>query len=67
MNAGAKVRPKTETSNAIQQRIDTLNEHFTNNEIYLTKLLDGLSLVVARVCNGRCTKQKQNVQNICYF
>ncbi len=42
MNAGAKVRPKTETSNAIQQRIDTLNERFTNNEITLTELLDGL-------------------------
>ncbi len=48
MNAGAKVRPKTETSNAIQQRIDTLNERFTNNEINLTELLDGLSLVVAK-------------------
>ncbi len=40
MLAGAKVRPKTETSNAIQQRIDTLNERFTNNEINLTELLD---------------------------
>jgi hypothetical protein len=48
MNAGAKVRPKTETSNAIQQRIDTLNERFTNNEINLTELYDGLSLVVAK-------------------
>ncbi len=48
MNAGAKGRPKTETSNAIQQRIDTLNERFTNNEINLTELLDGLSLVVAK-------------------
>ncbi len=26
---------KMETSNAIKQRIDTLNEHFTNNEIDL--------------------------------
>jgi hypothetical protein len=48
MNAVAKVRPKTETNNAIQQRIDTLNERFTNNEINLTELLDGLSLVVAK-------------------
>jgi hypothetical protein len=48
MNAGAKGRPKTEISNAIQQRIDTLNERFTNNEINLTELLDGLSLVVAK-------------------
>jgi hypothetical protein len=48
MNAGAKDRPKTEISNAIQQRIDTLNERFTNNEINLTQLLDGLSLVVAK-------------------
>jgi hypothetical protein len=30
MNAGAKGRPETEISNAIQQCIDTLNERFTN-------------------------------------
>jgi hypothetical protein len=40
MNAAAKGRPTTEISNAIQQRIDTLNERFTNNEINLTELLD---------------------------
>ncbi len=48
MNAGAKVSPKTEISNAIQQRIDTLNERLTNNKINLTELLDGLLLVVAK-------------------
>jgi hypothetical protein len=48
INAGAKGRLKTESSNAIQQRIDTLNERFTNNEINLTELLDGLSLVIAK-------------------
>ncbi len=48
MNTGAKVRTKTETSNAIQQHIDSLNERFTNNEITVTELLDGLSLVVAK-------------------
>jgi hypothetical protein len=32
MNAGAKGRPETEISNAIQQCIDTLNERFINNE-----------------------------------
>jgi hypothetical protein len=48
MNTIAKVRTKTEISNAIQQRIDSLNERPTNNEITLTELLDGLSLVVAK-------------------
>ncbi len=48
MNGGAKGRPKPETSHAIQQRIDTLNERFRNNEINLTEFLDGLSLVVAK-------------------
>jgi hypothetical protein len=48
MNAGAKGWLKTEISSEIQQRIDTLNERFTNNEINLTELLDGLSLVVAK-------------------
>ncbi len=48
MNAGAKGRPKTEISNAIQQRIDTLKEGFTNNEINIKELFDGLSLVVAK-------------------
>jgi hypothetical protein len=47
MNAGAKGRPKTKISNTIRQRIDTLNEGFTNNE-NLTELLHGLSLVVAK-------------------
>ncbi len=48
MNAGAKGRPKTEISNAIQQRIDTLNERFINNWINLTGLLPGLSSVAAK-------------------
>jgi hypothetical protein len=42
-----KGRLKTGINNAIQQRIDTLNERFTSNEINLAELLDGLSLVVA--------------------
>jgi hypothetical protein len=48
MNAGAKGRPKTAAINAIQQRIDTLNERYSNNEIDLQLYLDGLSTVVAR-------------------
>ncbi len=48
MNAGAKGRPKTAATNAIQQRIDTLNERYSNNEIDLQLYLDGLSTVVAR-------------------
>jgi hypothetical protein len=48
MNASAKSGSKTEISNAIQQRIDILNKRFTNNEINLTELLDGLSLFVAK-------------------
>jgi hypothetical protein len=48
MNASAKDQPKKEISDAIQQRIDILNKRFINNEINLTKLLGGLSLVVGK-------------------
>ena len=48
INAGAKGRSKTASTSAIQQRIDTLNERYINNEIDLHELLDGLSLTVAK-------------------
>ena len=48
INAGAKDRSKTASTSAIQQRIHTLNERCINNEIDLCKLLDGLSLIVAK-------------------
>jgi hypothetical protein len=48
MNPGAQGRPKTAVTTAIQQRIDTFNECYTNNEIDLRELLDGLSTVVAK-------------------
>jgi hypothetical protein len=48
MNVGAKSRSKTPATNAIEQHIDTLNEHYINNEIDLHELLDGLSTVVAK-------------------
>ena len=48
VNAGAQGRPKTATTLAIQQRINTLNERFASNEISLTELLDGLALTVAK-------------------
>jgi hypothetical protein len=50
INAGARGRPKTATTVAIQQRINTLNERFTSNEIGLNELLDGLALTVAKQC-----------------
>ncbi len=40
--------PKMATATSIQQRIDTLNERYSNNEIDLQVLLDGLSTVVAK-------------------
>ncbi len=43
-----KVDQKRAATNAIQQRIDTLNERYSNNEIDLQLYLDGLSTVVAR-------------------
>ena len=48
MNAGAQDQSKTAAGTAIQQRIDTLNERYTNNEIDLQVLLDGLSTVVVK-------------------
>ncbi len=48
MNASAPGRQKTAATTAIQQRIDTLNERYMNNEIDLQQLLDGLSTVVSK-------------------
>jgi hypothetical protein len=48
IDAGAQARPQAAATLAIQQRIDTLNERYANNEIDLRKLLDGLSTVVAK-------------------
>ncbi len=44
INVGAQGRPKTATTIAIQQRINTLNERFTSKEINPKELLDGLTL-----------------------
>ncbi len=43
-----KVNKKTAATTAIQQRIDTLNERYMNNEIDLQQILDGLSTVVVK-------------------
>ena len=43
-----KVDQKAALTSAIEQRIDTLNERYINNEIDLHELLDGLSLTVAK-------------------
>ncbi|CAF1000521.1 unnamed protein product [Rotaria sordida] len=48
LNAAAQGRPKTAATTAIQQRIDTLNERYLNNEIILQVLLDGLSTVMVK-------------------
>ena len=48
INAGAQGRQKTAATTAIQQRIDTLNERYMNNEIDLQQILDGLSTVVVK-------------------
>ena len=48
INAGAKGRSKTTSTNAIQQSITTLSERYINNEIDLHELLDGLSLAVVK-------------------
>lgn len=48
MNASTKGRPKTAATTAIEQRIYTLNKRYSNNEINLQGLLDGLSAVVAK-------------------
>ncbi len=48
MNAGAQGQPKAAVTTAIQQLIDTLNERYSNSEIDLQVLLDGLTTVVAK-------------------
>ena len=47
MNVGARPRQPTATTNRIQNRIETLNERYRDNQITIDQLLDGLSLVVA--------------------
>ncbi|CAF3506924.1 unnamed protein product [Rotaria sp. Silwood2] len=48
VNAGAKRRPKATATTAIQQRIDTSNERYSNSEIDLQVLFHSLSTVVAK-------------------
>lgn len=48
MNGGLAARPKTETTNAVQNRLDTLYARYSNSEINPKELLDGLSFVVAK-------------------
>ena len=51
INADAQGRPKTATTNAVQQRINTLNERYKNNETTLNELLDDVSLTVTKETN----------------
>jgi hypothetical protein len=48
INTGAQRRPKSNQANAIQKRIDVLNERYSNQEIDVEELLNGLSLLVAQ-------------------
>jgi len=48
MNADAQGQPKTAANTETQQRIDTLNERYINNEIDLQELLNGLSKIVLK-------------------
>ncbi|CAF4009296.1 unnamed protein product, partial [Rotaria sordida] len=48
MIGGLAARLKTATTNAIQQRIDTLYLRYQNNDITVDELLNGLSYVVAK-------------------
>lgn len=48
MKGGLSVRSRTNKTQAIQQRINTLYSRYDNNEINAADLHDGLSYVVAR-------------------
>ena len=48
MKAGLSARPKTNRTQAIQQRVNTLYSRYANGDISATDLLDGLSFVVAK-------------------
>jgi hypothetical protein len=48
MNADAQGQPKTAANTETQQRIDTLNKRYINNEIDLQELLNGLSEIVPK-------------------
>ncbi|CAF3610022.1 unnamed protein product [Rotaria sordida] len=63
INVGAQRRRKIVSTNAIQQRINTLNECYTNNEIDRNQLLDGLSLIVANDLLELC-QQQENLEKI---
>ncbi|CAF1243363.1 unnamed protein product, partial [Didymodactylos carnosus] len=41
-------RPRTKKINRVQRRIDTLANHYENDEIKLEECLEGLSFVVAK-------------------
>lgn len=48
INTGAQRRPKSKSTNAIQKRMTTLNERYTNKEIDVDELLNGLSLLIVK-------------------
>ncbi len=48
INTGAQQRPKSNVTDAIQKRIDTLNERYNKNEIDVEDFLNALSLLIAQ-------------------
>jgi hypothetical protein len=48
INTGIQRRPKTTAADAMQKRIDTLNDRYNNQDINEEELLNALSLLVAR-------------------
>jgi hypothetical protein len=46
-STGVQRRPKSTLADAIQKRINVLNERYNNKEINAEDLLNGLSLLIA--------------------
>jgi hypothetical protein len=48
INTGAQCRPKSNFTDAIQKRMDTLNEQYDKKEINVEELLNGLSMLIPK-------------------
>jgi hypothetical protein len=48
INTGAERRPKSNSADAIQKRIDNLMARYNSNEIDVEQLLDNLSLFIGK-------------------
>jgi hypothetical protein len=48
LSSGARRRLRSKATDAIQKRIQTMNQRYNQNEISIDEFLDGLSLLIAQ-------------------